>query len=296
MRATPATHRTRETRPSATPDRFLRLKRAVSNTPLARQHEQVLANGGKRKVSPIPWDEFERGKYPEAALELAARANRALASGEYGAVTLFSRITASMILHSVPFDIVAASTRAATDELRHADYAARYASLCAGKPVTLRVERAALESKTFTLLGLDKMMVEATAIGEVLAAALLEACLDRAEDPVARVFFANLVRDEVHHARLGWYYLAWRAPAWTRGERQAVADRAGRLVMDVEPRFSRGREAPRGARKAARALGVLDTAAQLEAVRCVMKDQVVPALDALGLGASHAWRARTRVA
>ena len=30
------------------------------------------------------------------------------------------------------------------------------------------------------------------------------------------------------------------------------------------------------------------------AVRAVMEDEIVPALDALGLGASHAWRARRR--
>ncbi len=275
---------------------FVSLRRAVTSTPLARQHEQVLANGGKRKVTPIPWESFERAKYPEAALRLAGLANRALASGEYGAVTMFSRITASMVLHGVPFDIVAASTRAATDELRHADYAARYASLCSGKEITLRIKRAALESKTMSLLQLDHLMVEATAMGEALACALLEACLDRATDPVARVYFANLIRDEVHHARLGWYYLAWRAPAWTLAERQEVANRAGRLILDVEPRFARGRQAPGDARQAAWALGVLDTEGQLSAIRGVMQDQVVPALDALGLGASHAWRSRTRVA
>lgn len=276
-------------------DDVVRLRRTVTKTPLARQHELVLAHGGKRKVAPIPWEQFERARYPEAALQLAAKANTALASGEYGAVTLFSRITASMVLHGIPFDILSASTRAATDELRHADYAERYATLCAGKPITLKVVREALKSNTLTLLGLDRMMMEATAIGESLAAALLEECGRRAEDPVASVFFANLVRDEVHHARLGWYYLTWRAPMWTPRERQSVANRAGELVRDVEPRFSRGRHAPPEAQKAAFALGVLDTNAQLDAVRAVMQDQIVPALDELGLGASHAWRQRVRV-
>jgi hypothetical protein len=274
----------------------VRLRRTLTNTPLARQYELVLAHGGKRKVAPIPWETFEREKYPEAALRLAAKANTALASGEYGAVTLFSRITASMVIHGMPFDVVSASTRAATDELRHADYAERYATLCAGKPIALKIVREALKSTTLTLLGLDRMMLEATAIGESLAAALLEECGRRAEDPVARVYFANLVRDEVHHARLGWYYLTWRAPMWTPRERQSVANRAGELVRDVEPRFSRGRHAPPEAQKAAWALGVLDTNAQLGAVRAVMEDQIVPALDELGLGASHAWRQRVRVA
>jgi hypothetical protein len=102
------------------------------------------------------------------------------------------------------------------------------------------------------------------------------------------------VADEVHHARLGWYYLAWRSPQWTRAQRQRVADRVGDLVVSIERRFWRGRDAPKAARTAARALGVLESVGQRAAVRAVMEDEIVPALDAIGLGTSHAWRIRER--
>jgi hypothetical protein len=88
--------------------------------------------------------------------------------------------------------------------------------------------------------------------------------------------------------------MAWRAPQWTVAERQHVADRAGILVMNTERQFWRGRDAPRGCEAAARALGVLDSEGQREAIGRVMEDEIVPALDALGLGASHAWRLRHR--
>ena len=109
-------------------------------------------------------------------------------------------------------------------------------------------------------------------------------------DPVARALFTSIIGDEVHHARLGWYYFAWRAPQWTHAERQRLADRVGDLLVTVEPRFWMGRDAPAGARKGARALGVLDSAGQRTVVRQIMEDEIVPALDALGLGASHAWK------
>jgi hypothetical protein len=109
-----------------------------------------------------------------------------------------------------------------------------------------------------------------------------------------RTLFASVVSDEVHHARLGWYYFAWRAPQWTRAERQRVADRAGQVVVGVERRFWRGRDAPAVARKGARDLGVLESEGQREAIRSVMEDEIVPGLDALGLGSSHAWRIRQR--
>ena len=137
-------------------------------------------------------------------------------------------------------------------------------------------------------------MLDVSAIGETLSCSLLSACRERATDPMMRSLFTGIVVDEVHDAPLGWYYFAWRAPQWSRSERQRVADRAGEILVRIEPRFWRGRDAPPGARKAARALGVLESEGQREAVRCVMEDEIVPALDALGLGSSHAWRIRQR--
>jgi hypothetical protein len=98
----------------------------------------------------------------------------------------------------------------------------------------------------------------------------------------------------VHHARLGWYYLAWRAPQWTLAEKQRVADRLGDHIVTIERRFWQGRDAAAGSKKGARALGVLESEGQRAAVKQVMEEEIVPALDALGLGASHAWKVRKR--
>ncbi len=275
---------------------FVVTTRSFSGSPLSKHHERLLDDGGTRKISPIPWASFDRSKHHPEALRLAALANKALATGEYGAVTVFSRITASMALHSIPWDFISAASRVATDELRHADYAAHFAEVCAGRPVTLKLPHYAVDSTPLTLPELDRIVLELAAIGEAFACGLIAACLERAEDPVARAFFGNLLRDEVHHARLGFHYLAWRAPQWSQKERQALADAAGKIVMEVEPRFCRGRNASPAARRSANALGVLDSRAQIDATSSITLEQIVPALDQLGLGASHAWRVRRRVA
>jgi hypothetical protein len=105
---------------------------------------------------------------------------------------------------------------------------------------------------------------------------------------------ASILADEVHHARFGWYYLMWRAPRWTSAERQRIADRIGAQVAATEHQFWRGRDTAPDCARAARALGVLDSTTQREAVRMIMERDIVPALDGLGLGASHAWRVRRR--
>ena len=279
---------------------MLSVRRILTETPLARAHDRTLAKRARGRMPAIPWHAFDRSKYPAPALALALDTATRLALGEYTAVDLFARIASALAAVGAPFDLIAAATCIPTDEIRHADYAMRFAALCAGKEsVTIHLDKRLLKPprrRGSILDQLDFSMLEISAIGETLACALLGACADRATDPVAKALFDTILSDEIHHARLGWYYLSWRAPQWTLRERQRVADQAGKFVLDVEMRFARGRDAPRGSQRAARALGVLETRGQREVVRAVMRDQIVPGLDALGLGASHAWKVRRKVA
>jgi hypothetical protein len=277
--------------------RRVRVRRVLTTTPLARLHERTLERGLTRKRPHIDFAGFDRTKYPRPALALAHHAQTKLALGEYTAVDLFAHLASSMTLNGVPFDLVAAAASIPHDEIRHADYAMRAARALAGADTEIEFDASALRKRWDRPLGLEDLdftMMEVSAIGETLSCALLSACRERAKDPMMRAVFAGIVSDEVHHARLGWYYFAWRAPQWTRAERQRVADRAGTEVVGIERHFWRGRDAPPGARKAARELGVLESEGQREAVRSVMENEIVPALDALGLGSSHAWRIRQR--
>jgi hypothetical protein len=274
-----------------------KIRRTLTDTPLARLHERALLRSGSRSHKPIAFERFDPRGYPDAALAIAFDAQRALAAGEYSAIDLFCQLAAALALHGAPFDIVGAATRIPSDEVRHADLTFRMAKLLSGKDIEVPCYRSQIGKswdRAANIEALDVAMVEVSAIGETLSCALLGECRKRATDPVLRAIFASIVSDEVHHARLGWYYLAWRAPQWSRAERQRVADRVGALVMKIETQFRQGRDAPEGARQAARALGVLETEGQRKAIQAIMADEIVPGLDALGLGASHAWRARER--
>lgn len=276
----------------------MKVRRATSATPLARQYAAELAGRAQRPPPDIRWSAFRRREYPEPALELASQAALALAEGEYGAIDLFADLLSGLALVAAPFDFLQAAARVPADEARHAEYALHMAELCAGRPVEARFDRdgalARRKQAPSEIADVDRAMVLTCAIGETLAAALIGACHRRATDPVARSYHGALLRDEIHHARLGWYYLSWRSERWTRRERQVLSDAAARMLVGLEVAFCRGRDAPPGSRQAARALGVLDTPSQRRAIRDVVQNEIVPGLDALGLGASHAWRARRR--
>jgi hypothetical protein len=270
----------------------------LSRTPLSELHDRALRGGLTRGSREVPWQEFERARYPEDALSLACDLFCKLAGGEYSAVALFAQITASLALNQAPIDFVAASAQISSDEIRHADYCLRMASLCQGSEVTVEVPSAALASDiphSLSHVELDFLMLKYAAVGETLAAALLTECRRRAQDPVLRALFTSIVSDEVHHARLGWYYAKHRAERWSPELRQQLGERVHAFVVGIELEFSRGRDAPAHASEAACALGVLDSATQREVIADVMNSEIVPALDALGLSGSRAWAQRRRV-
>jgi hypothetical protein len=272
----------------------LRIGRTLTTTPLARRHEHAARSRGAPR---IPWSTFDRRRYTEPALALATEAMMALARGEYTAVDAFARLASMLAQNGAPLDLVSAAAEVPSDEVRHADYALRMASLLAGEDVAVDFDRRLFGppwAPSPSLEALDALMIELPAISETLAAALLDACRERATDPVAGALLGAIVADEVHHCRLGWYYLAWREPQWTRAERQRAADAAGAVIVNIEQQFWHGRDAARGSKRAAAALGVLDSKSQRAVVRQVMEREVIPGLDALGLGAAHAWRVRLR--
>lgn len=273
------------------------IRRELSRTPLGERHEDALRGVYLRIPKPLPWERFDRAQYPEAALRLSADLFGKLAVGEYSAVGLFTQLTSGLALTGAPFDLVLASSRVSGDELRHADYCVRMASLSAGREVLLRLEREALEANIPTSLDaeeVDFLMLKYAAVGETLATALLTECRRRAKDRLVRGVFTSLVGDEVHHARLGWYYAAHRAPTWSSAERQRLADRIADFVIGIESEFWMGRDAPASAEAAASALGVLDSETQRAVIADVMEREIVPALDAIGFSGSKVWAVRRR--
>jgi hypothetical protein len=276
---------------------MLDIDQTRSSTPLGRRHQRELRRGAIRHQKPIPFEAFEKSRYAEPALSLARELFIGLARGEYGAIAQFASLSTGLTLHAAPLELILGATRASSDEARHTDYCLKMAELC-GNAAPVQLSRASLEANvpaSLTLAELDLAMLANCAVAETLATALLTACRNQASDPVARAFMTALVADEVHHARLGWYYAAYRSASWTQPERQRLADRMAETVVGLEREFWMGRDAPPGFEAQARALGVLDSETQRAVIRDAAEREILPALDALGFNSSLAWQLRPRL-
>jgi hypothetical protein len=271
------------------------LFRSVTETPLTRLFAQDVDGRSTQKRIDVPWDAFSAKAFPDSALEVGYDAMRWLASGEYTAVEGFARLVVGFSWHGVPYDLIAACARIPGDEIRHSEIALQAAARLSGKrsvdiPLAIDGRRPKRPADVRAPLSdIDLQVAILPAFLETIAASLLTEARRRATDPMMKAVYASILSDEIHHARLGWYYLAWRAPQWTKAERQRVADAVGAQITGRVAQISDGRPASPGAKRALAALGVMDSATQARVVKRAMEDEIVPGFDALGLGASHAY-------
>lgn len=254
--------------------------------PLARQQLLQLTRGPKRRTRTIPFKSFQAERYAPGVLALAADQYGALARGERSAVGLFARIAAALDTQAAPREFVLAATEACNDEARHAQYCEELAVRCGFDANHSATPLTPTEPELRNMIELDVAMLRAVAISETLAAALLMACRTLARDATARALLGTLIADEVHHARLGWYYAAQRAPQWSRDEHQFIANEVAAAVVRIEPDFRCGRDAAASDQEAAHALGILDSANQQRCIRDVIENEIRPGLLALGIDVS----------
>ena len=260
--------------------------------PLARQQLRELTRGSARRARAIPFSAFSPERYAPPALALASDQYGALARGERSAIGLFARLAAALDAFAAPREFVLAASAAAHDEARHAQYCEEFAVRCGFDASSAAAAPSQVEPEPRSLIELDIAMLRSVALSETLAAALLMACRRLARDPVARALLTTLIADEIHHARLGWYYAASRAQCWSSDQRQQVADALAEAVIHIESEFHWGRDAAEPFDRPTRALGVLSTDTQRSCIQDVVQNEILPGLDALGLNASKVWENR----
>src|SRR3984957_11239981 len=163
--------------------RMFKIRRSLTATPLARDHEGRLDGRPQRRPKRIPWDACDPSLFPKEARDCAIDSYIKTAAGEYGAVQLYGALTSAMTMVGLPLDLITASAGICTDEARHADYAMQLARILAGEDVPIPVDRDELErpwKKDASLETIDRVTLHVAAISETLACGLVSACLDRA--------------------------------------------------------------------------------------------------------------------
>lgn len=164
---------------------------------------------------------------PEMRAELAALW-QARADSESSVRKVFHQLVRELIATGAHPAVIAHARSAAGDEARHAAVCTELATVYRGAYVPSAIEPA-IKLPDYVA---DKRLraalhvVNLCCVGETLAVAFVDACIDECEDPVLREIHRRHMADEVRHARLGWAHLA-SLPAEVRA---AIAPWIGELV------------------------------------------------------------------
>ncbi|UQA57536.1 hypothetical protein [Polyangium aurulentum] len=171
--------------------------------------------------------------------ELLAGAWAERARSELGAGAVFAAISQGLFAAGAPAEIQWLAARAVCDEMRHAEIcrfmAVRYGGADVARPRAPAIGDPPRSALVYAVLN--------GSINETIASAVLTACHEEAESPLARAATRELLCDEVDHARVGWALLGEGPLA--AGLRCEVASALPALVRLVRDRWlARAAELP----------------------------------------------------
>ncbi len=250
---------------------------------------------GKRLASrrlELCWEDI--GAEAAAPLVTAAREvwTRS-AFSEYASGAAFAEIASSLLAVGAPIDLVAAAGEFVADEMFHAELSSRVA-MALGGAVPLDVDLARLVKPAASadpLMRAAELVVRTCCVGEALTVPMLNQSRLAAGSPTIEAVITRILKDEAHHAQLGWWFLDWAD--LTDDDRAALGRVAGASLRGFEQIF-----AAQCATGTVAGLGRLDCArfdtAFLEAVRddvvrpLAQRGVIVPAADVDALIAAAA--------
>jgi hypothetical protein len=217
------------------------------------------------------------------------------AKQEHLAVGAFSRIAHELAEDGCESVVLSLVTRAANDEVRHAETCARMASCLSGRefrPVRYRgVPKIPMhegkDESTRVLLHVAEMCC----LNETFTGFCFTEMLARTTHPVARTVLASLLEDEIDHGKVGWAYLAERV---NERRREGLEAELPELVVRAMSAGMKPFEArPEEDDPALERFAYLGTRSIADLYRQAVREVIAPGFEHLGFDMS-ATRARLR--
>lgn len=200
---------------------------------------------GEARVTPVAPVAGWTAPVAIAALPAEVRARLAAAwtttaQMEHASIAAFSHLSLRLIAAGAPPELLAATHRAALDEIEHARVAFALASAYAGAPVGPApfAEVGALRASD-DLAALARETFVDGCVGETVAACEARRAAAACEDRGLAATLATVAEDETRHAELAWAVVAWcvrREPALLDELEAALSDdpTAATIADDVD--------------------------------------------------------------
>jgi hypothetical protein len=237
----------------------------------------------------IPWEPFDVGALSSDARSVVGDTWRERMKQEHLAVGAFALLAQELAEVGCDPVVLSLVTRAANDEVRHAEVCRRMAVALLGDaevparlhgfpkvpqhPQSSREERVLLH------------VVEMCCLSETITGVYFTEMVGRATQPTARAALESLLEDEIDHGRVGWAYLSTRAQD---ARLDGLAAAVPALLERTVGRALRQAEGSHEDDAAMESYGWLGRTTALATIRRALRDVIVPGFETLGVDLSAA--------
>lgn len=169
-------------------------------------------SGARRTIA---WDRLQAQALGAGGRSIVGGSWRERMRQEHLAVGAFALLARELAEEGCSTVVLSLVTRAASDEVRHAEICRLFAVALLGErevPARFRgLPRVPMHAGATRAERVLYHVVEMCCLSETLTGVYFTEMIARSTDPVAREAVESLLEDEVDHGRVGWAYLAERA-------------------------------------------------------------------------------------
>jgi hypothetical protein len=203
----------------------------TAKTTLGPEHERLM----RARHRPVAWEKSTADELPGELRAGLADLWRARTTSEHRSVGTFSLYALDLLGAGAPAEVLSHACRAALDEVRHTELFARLTSLYSGEEETPPpgIPPMPDDGSVSMREQVAREALQLSVISETYSSVLLSVLRERAGDPVVRQVLSIVISDEVHHARMGWAFLASLASGEGGGEVRARLAHELAATMDA---------------------------------------------------------------
>jgi hypothetical protein len=216
---------------------------------------------------------------------------------EHVSARVFTALSRQLERAGVRGDRPARVAEMVEEEWLHADRCAAVVEVLGGDPVVALPELPPVpeHDDAGALEAVLRNVISVSCLSETVAVALIDAERRAAGPPELARLLAEILADEVGHARFGWRLLEDLAPSLTPALRERLGDYLVIALDDLATHELSHLPARPSPSPAAEAVGVCDGLAARRLFFATVNEVIVPGLEAAGLPALSAWRAAQEI-
>lgn len=190
----------------------------------------------------LPWGTIDTTGYPPSLVAAARGLWTDLAISEYRAVASFAELVRAFVEAKAPLDMIGMAGNFLADEATHVELASRMAmELGGGVPREIDMTKFALrrDTRLTPFQQANDLALRICCVSEAYASGTAIETYRVAAHPLTKAVYQTILRDEVHHHRLGGLYFEWANDRLDDAERARLSGTLAESVEALSPLWRR---------------------------------------------------------